>query len=844
MAKVSGSYRSLVRGVSQQDPSARLDGQHEEQVNMVSDPVRGLTRRQGTLMLSESNLGVVPAVAADLAKFRTRDLTAGSDELTILYREHAAPVSNAAADFYVFDRATLQRYTATTDDSAALHTMLGGGISGITSVGRFVLLAGKTHVVTSSGSEVWDTPANESSAVLWVRGGAYSRPFKTVFRFRAGAWGAAYTVTLTHSTPSSAYSGTLDTSDIAASDPEYQKKVNDRVNAYNSAVTQWTATAAAAIQPDAIAEEIETLINANAGTTHMTVTRNGAHIAVVDPEGRLEGVTVDDGGDGTLYRAVHLEVDDAAKLTAQAIPGKVIRVKPNGETAWYVEAVPTSGSGTDLQTVRWQETSRFPVTVDTPFAVGTVEAGVFYVSPTIAGLVGLVPALTVPDFMPRASGDEDSNPVPYFVGRTITYLGTFQDRLVIGSGPVLNFSRVGDYFNFFKESALTVIDSDPVEAYAVGSEEDVIRRSVIFDKSLLLFGDKQQYAVSGRVPLTPSTSNVIQSSAHSDATEASPLVAGDLVFYAKSVGGSTQVYQIAVGDVEDTSNSTEVTQQLSTYIGGMPVEMVGVTMPDAILVRASAMPNSVYVFRYLDALGGQQRLLDSWSRWDFDESLGPVCGMSVYKGEVRFLFARSNTTLWVVADQASLLARDSTLPHLDSLRPSNHVDIATSPATADFQAALRTGVDGAMFGCDTLAEIPELLADFPTATAGDVYVGAPFSAYATLTSPYPRDRQGDVITTGRTTVTSLQVSYTHTGGFTVEVATPYGNTQSVKFIGRRVDAADNLVSVQPISRGTTPAFIGREVREYTATLKSLKWLPVTFTTVEWIGQYLNNTRRV
>jgi len=46
MAKVSGSYASVVRGVSEQVPQDRRPGQHFEQVNMISDPVRGLARRQ------------------------------------------------------------------------------------------------------------------------------------------------------------------------------------------------------------------------------------------------------------------------------------------------------------------------------------------------------------------------------------------------------------------------------------------------------------------------------------------------------------------------------------------------------------------------------------------------------------------------------------------------------------------------------------------------------------------------------------------------------------------------------------------------------------------------------
>lgn len=843
MGKVSGSYQSLLRGVSQQEPSARLPGQHEEQVNMLSDPVRGLTRRQGTIMLAENDTGLGPGVVEDLRHFRVRDLSVGTDEITLLYREKAAN-ANPAADFYFLDRKTLKVYPTVCDDAAALHTMLGAGISGVATVGRFVLMAGRTHVVQATGGEVWDTPENLASAVLWVRGGAYSRPFQTTLRFKAGSWGPAYTVTLTHTTPSSAFQGVLDTSDIPFNATDYQKQVNDRVNAYNSAVTQWTATAAAAIQPDAIAAEIQALLLADPGTSHITVTRNGAHISLVDSEMRLEAVAVDDGGDGTLYRAVHVEVDDVAKLTAQAKPGKVVRVRPNGQTAWFLEAVPASGNTAVLQTVRWQEVSRRPLQLESPFAIATLDNGTIYVSTTVPGITSLLPALEVPDFAARASGDEDSNPTPYFVGRTITYMGTFQDRLVIGSGPVLNFSKVGDYFNFFRDSALTVVDSDPVEAFAVGSEDDTIRRSVIFDKSLLLFGDKQQYAVTGRVPLTPSTSSVIQSSAHSDATEADPVTAGDLVFYCKSVGGSVQVHQISLGNVEDTTNSAEITQQLSTYIAGEPIQVVGITLPDILVVRSTGAPNSVYVFRYLDALGTGERVLDSWSRWDFHESLGPVCGISVYKGEVRLLFARTNGTAWIVADQASMLARDTALPHLDSLRPLDHPGVLTSPAVGGFSAVIRPGADGGLYGVSGLDELPELRAEFPEAGNSDIYLGAPFDAYVSLTSPHPRDRNDAVITTGRTTITSLAISYTHTGGFFVDIETPYGDRRSVDFNGRRVGGSQNLLDVQPITRGTEPAFIGREVREYVATIRAKTWLPLTLTTIEWVGQYLNNTRRV
>jgi hypothetical protein len=47
-----GSYKSLLAGVSQQVPSARLDGQLSMQENMLSDIVSGLRRRPGVRTLN------------------------------------------------------------------------------------------------------------------------------------------------------------------------------------------------------------------------------------------------------------------------------------------------------------------------------------------------------------------------------------------------------------------------------------------------------------------------------------------------------------------------------------------------------------------------------------------------------------------------------------------------------------------------------------------------------------------------------------------------------------------------------------------------------------------------
>ena len=65
--KASGSYASLVHGVSEQVPQQRKPGQVTEQVNLIADPVTGLTRRHGSRWQAEKAMGYDPALIDAIA---------------------------------------------------------------------------------------------------------------------------------------------------------------------------------------------------------------------------------------------------------------------------------------------------------------------------------------------------------------------------------------------------------------------------------------------------------------------------------------------------------------------------------------------------------------------------------------------------------------------------------------------------------------------------------------------------------------------------------------------------------------------------------------------------------
>lgn len=274
MSKVSGTYPSLSRGVNQQPFEARLDGQHGEQVNMWSDPVHGLSRRRGTTLQSCYTDNVTGPSYHQLPEYQKQEL-----------RDFYASYRTVP---YVTDGLELQVHYPTKPQPTWMQSPLSGGSGGIRAtrkiqgsgplqpgadvepvsfgvfgdteynatteamfkgiaaacqVGRYMLfMPNSTDFVVPTEIDTWASVQNNPVA-FEIKVGVPNRTYKIT----AVVSGVNYVWTYT--TPSSAYNGTLTTTDIPANDPEYQKKVNDRINAYNSAVTQWITTAANQTRP-------------------------------------------------------------------------------------------------------------------------------------------------------------------------------------------------------------------------------------------------------------------------------------------------------------------------------------------------------------------------------------------------------------------------------------------------------------------------------------------------------------------------------------------------------------------------------------------------------------------
>lgn len=928
--KASGSIASLVQGVSQQVPSDRADGQHTEVVNMLPDPVNGLTRRHGTIMQTElqlsNSVAEYSALVADTDSWRTHEFTYQGKDYALLYRSAARPVGSSLPAFLVYNRTDHAFLTYTRPGvDATLDLLESGGVSALASVGKYVFAAGNTIVPVASTTEVYTNATWNAVASLWVRGGAYNRKFQVTVT-RTGGVETAFEYT----TMASGYPGLLDTSDISpiASDPAggteattevvvvkngqhklyygafsptgmtatkagvamtvvatttpapgqvgwtaggqtmyfnaiyegatdiqiqythaktvtnptYARSVQLRTEAYNSAVTKWIADAAVDQTPANIAAKLKLAAEA-AGMTGITIVNSTLIFTDVI------GIRVNDGGDGTLLRGVAQEVSSVDRLTPYHKVGKVVKIKPS-ESAdpFYMRAEPVDPNqnvvGNPVAEVRWVEAAATVYQITSGLIMASIVGSTFYIASSKTLLDTLMGVTTSPDFVASTVGDKDTSPLPYFVGRTITYLGMFQDRLLVGAGGILRASRVGDYLNFFRRSLLTVLPDDSLELVSEGSDNDTLRFSVLYDRDLVIFGDKQQYVISGRSALTPTSANMPVMSSHTDASLAPPLAVGGVIFYGKVGQNSSSVNQIQPGLSAESPESYLMSSQIDTYLPGRIIELSNHSKPTHLFARTTGARNNLFVYTYLDK-EGQGRVQDAWHRWVFADGMGVVIGMRrTSEGLLVFFLRRiadagGTVRLWVVADLAPMVAELSKYPYLDSQRPADSTG-ALLGTTPDLFVAFDNTSDYFMVG-DEWEDRAELYSEFPDGT--NPRMGYGFDSEFTPTNPFGKDRSGKAILTGRQVITKLILALAKSSGI-IAVITARLGTNTIEYNARVVGSPSNVVGTEPIETYTQSVPIGHANAEYEVTFKSRKWLPLTITGMDWIGQFFNRVQRL
>lgn len=345
------------------------------------------------------------------------------------------------------------------------------------------------------------------------------------------------------------------------------------------------------------------------GTTDWVFTQidNVIHITRVDgADFSIRGKSI---GSEQAMRVHKGIVESLALLPKKASPDFVIKVRGDRDTEYddyYVKFVKETNDGVGV----WKET------IGPAVVLGLQKATMPHV--LVREASGSF-TFRQGDWENRSVGDVDTIPDPSFVDHNINGFVFHKNRLGLISGESVCFSRNGKPFNFFKESVLTLLDTDPVDITVSHDDIANIRHAVPFSGQLLLFTDTVPFKItSGDIFSTTSVSFDPVLFTKSVST-AKPAAAGNVLFFANDSPEGAFIHEMFFEKDSGLADAPPVSEHVDGYLPKEIAEMVVDQDIRMMFLRSEDDDDSkrrLWLYKWL--IKDRQKLQSAWQTWEFN----------------------------------------------------------------------------------------------------------------------------------------------------------------------------------------------------------------------------------
>ena len=331
-------------------------------------------------------------------------------------------------------------------------------------------------------------------------------------------------------------------------------------------------------------------------------------------------ITVSDSKSGTALGVAYKEVGAITDLPTVAPNDFKIKVRGDaeaGEDDYYVKFQTNDGSTTGVSDGGWVEDVGFDEY--TELLNTTLPHRLVNTSPNNF-------TLSACTWTTRQVGEDDTNPFPSFFNGTVTSgdrkisdIFFFKNRLGFLSEGSVILSEAGEYFNFFRTTVRTLLDSDPIDVNVASTRVTKLSSAVGFQENLILFGERGQFVLRGGDLLTPKTVSITPATNYETDTSTTPLELGSYIYFPFTRGSFSGIREFTINANTDTFDSTEITAHVPQYIPTNIRDMVGSTTENCICVVSESDNKSMYIYKYY--WEGAQKILASWSKFTFPFSI-------------------------------------------------------------------------------------------------------------------------------------------------------------------------------------------------------------------------------
>lgn len=448
----------------------------------------------------------------------------------------------------------------------------------------------------------------------------------------------------------------------------------------------------------------------------------------------------------------------------------------------------------------------------------------------------------------REVGDEDTNPEPSFIGRAISSMFFFANRLGFLSEDALIMSQPGDYFNFFNVSSLTTSDADPIDLTASSSQPAFLKAAVGQESGLVLFAERVQFSMkSSDVAFAASTVKLEEMSNHFYRSPVRPIQTGSSIIFLSESQTHTKVMEMIAASGENRSLAADITRICPEYVsGGLTFAEVSPNTDTVVMGDGS---NEVFIFKYYNQAG--ERQLAGWAKWLFPENVPSIA----FEDDTAYVVSTNGagrvtlSTLQLVdsTEGSEIDAGFSSFhPRLDNYIPRSDLNVVDN-GDGTYTVDLATGQE-IPTGTATLLYIAggsEFSYTRPTVTSGQITVDSPddfvlgYDYESSVTLPtffVKQDNRADRVFIPIVEFLYLDLYYSGRYVIDIEKVGYDTYTHETGALDANSYNADS-VPLREISTQNIPMFAPGD--QITVTIKALDPFPASITSYSWQGHYNN-----
>ena len=213
----------------------------------------------------------------------------------------------------------------------------------------------------------------------------------------------------------------------------------------------------------------------------------------------------------------------------------------------------------------------------------------------------------------RQVGDENTNPMPTFVGKGIKDIFFYRNRLGFVSGENVILSQPADYFNFFTVSSITVSDADPIDIAASDVKPATLNHVLPMQKGVALFSESAQFMLfTDSDKFSPSTAQLKKLASYECSATVSPIDLGTSLLFTTGSAAYTRAFEMIIQDDTVPPKVLEQTRVIPEYIP-KDINKVSNSSQLGLVSYFKSNTNTLYQYKYYDS--GSQREQSAWYSW-------------------------------------------------------------------------------------------------------------------------------------------------------------------------------------------------------------------------------------